>query len=191
MTKSDKRKEILKASLKLFAEQGFHGTPTSMIAQQAGVASGMIFYYFESKEALIAELFRELEERITLVIMESYSPEEPIRVRFHCFCKALFQYFITYPRDFKYLELFLNSPYGVAFRRSRILGKTDGRDVFRELFEDGISQQLMKDIPLTMLYALAFGPLLAVARDHILGFIQLDEHLIEITVNTCWDTVKR
>jgi hypothetical protein len=65
------------------------------------------------------------------------------------------------------------------------------RDEFRELFEDGISQQVMKDMPLVVLYALAFGPLLAVARDHILGFVRLDDHLIGIMADACWDSLKR
>jgi len=49
--------------------------------------------------------------------------------------------------------------------------------VYRELFEEGIAQQVLKDVPLTILFALAFGPLLSVARDHILSFITLDDAL--------------
>jgi len=63
--------------------------------------------------------------------------------------------------------------------------------VFRELFEDGISRHVMKDLPMVILFALAFGPLLAVARDHILGFIVLDEILINRTVEACWDGIRR
>ncbi|GAB6083238.1 hypothetical protein JCM30471_21520 [Desulfuromonas carbonis] len=49
----------------------------------------------------------------------------------------------------------------------------------------------MKDLPLASLFALAFGPLLAVARDHILGFIALDEDLIARITAACWDGVRR
>jgi TetR/AcrR family transcriptional regulator, repressor of fatR-cypB operon len=38
---------------------------------------------------------------------------------------------------------------------------------------------------------LAFGPILGVARDHILGFIVLDDDTISRTVEACWDGVRR
>jgi len=79
----------------------------------------------------------------------------------------------------------------VAHRRDKLLGAKEGCDVFKELFEDGISHQVMKDLPIVILFDLAFGPILAVARDHILGFIVLDGALIARTVEACWDAIKR
>jgi hypothetical protein len=46
-------------------------------------------------------------------------------------------------------------------------------------------------MPLVILFALFFGPVLSVARDHILGFVELDEALIHQTIEACWDAVKR
>jgi len=60
-----------------------------------------------------------------------------------------------------------------------------------ELFEEGVTQQVMKDFPLVILFALSFGPLLAVTRDHILGFVTLEDALIAQTVDACWDAIKR
>jgi AcrR family transcriptional regulator len=191
MTKPDKRQEILKAALTLFAEQGFHGTPTSMIAKKAGVAAGTMYCYFESKDVLIDELFRELVANITRVLIESHSPNESIKARFQRSCQEMVRYLIANPLEFRYLEQFLNSPYGVTFRRGRIFGEYDKNDVFRTLFEEGLGQRAMKDIPIVVLYALTFGPLLSVARDHILGFVQLDDQLIEMTIHTIWNSVKR
>jgi AcrR family transcriptional regulator len=62
MKNSDKRAEIIRAALELIAEHGFHGAPMAMIAEKAGVAAGTIYRYFESKDILITELHRELEE---------------------------------------------------------------------------------------------------------------------------------
>lgn len=188
---SDKREDVVKAALELIAEQGFHGAPMAMIANRAGVGAGTIYRYFENKEVMIAELFRELEERSHPVIQEGYEPEKPIRERFLHLCTALLRYFIVNPLDFRFLEQFFNSPYGVAHRRDKLLGAKGGCDVFRELFEDGISQQVMKDLPLVILFGLTFGPILAIARDHILGFITLDEVLITWSVEACWDGVRR
>jgi AcrR family transcriptional regulator len=191
MLKPDKREEIVRASLELIAEQGFHGAPMAMIAERAGVGAGTIYRYFENRDVLITELFRELEERLDPVIQDGYEPWKPIRERFFHVGTAILRYFIKNPLDFKFLEQFINSPYGVAHRRDKLLGTKEGCDVFHELFQDGITQQVMKNFPLVILFDLAFGPILGVARDHILGFIVLDDDMIARTVEACWDGVRR
>lgn len=191
MTKLDKREEIVRAALELIAEHGFHGAPMAMIAEQAGVGAGTIYRYFENKDVLITELYGEVEEKLYAVLLEGYATEKPFRERFLHLGTALLRYFMENPLHFRYLEQFHNSPYGVAFRRDKISGKKGRCDVFRELFEDGVSQQVMKNLPLVILFALAFGPLLTVARDHILGFIALDDALIARTVEACWDGIRR
>jgi AcrR family transcriptional regulator len=192
MTKPNKRDEIVRSALELIAEHGFHGAPMAMVAERAGVAAGTIYRYFENKDVLIKELYQELENKMYPFIMDGYAAEAPFRVRFFHLWTALMRYFIQYPLDFRYLEQFRNSPYGVASRRDKILGNDAGRcDVFRELLEQGAAQQVVKDLPLILLFSISFGPLLAVTRDHILGFVQLDDTMIERTIEACWDAVKR
>ena len=53
------RQRILSAALGLFSRLGYHGTTTATIAKRAGVSSGLIFYYFRSKEALFEALIDE------------------------------------------------------------------------------------------------------------------------------------
>jgi len=191
MARSDKRDEIIRAALELIAEQGFHGAPMALIADRAGVGAGTIYRYFASKEVLIGELYRELEARIYAVLLQDYPLAQPIRERFLHLGTTLLRFFIDYPLDFRYLEQFHNSPYGVVRRRDKLLGENHNNDVYRELFLAGVSQQVMKNLPLPLLFSLAFGPLLAVARDHILGFIALDDALIARTIEACWDAVRR
>jgi TetR/AcrR family transcriptional regulator, repressor of fatR-cypB operon len=191
VSKQDKREEIIRTSLELIAEHGFHGAPMAMIADVSGVAVGTIYRFFESKDVLITELYRELEARIYPVIQNGYSPLQPIRVRFLHLFTSLLCYFIANPLDFRFLEQFHNSPYGVACRRDKFLGTKDGCDVFYELFTDGLTQQVLKDLPMVVLFNLAFGPMISVARDHILGFIEMDEVLIQRTAEACWDGLKR
>ena len=49
MNKTDKRADIMDVALNLIAERGFHDSPMSLIAREAGVAAGTIYLYFESK----------------------------------------------------------------------------------------------------------------------------------------------
>ena len=188
--KPDKRDEIFRAALEVIAEHGFHAAPMAIIAQRAGVGAGTIYRYFESKEVLINELYHTIEKKIYPVLLEQYVPEKPLKERFEHLCTTLLQYFIDNPLDFSYLEQFHNSPFGVIVRRERILG-TGNSDLYRVLFDEAIAKQVMKELPLAVLYALTFGPLTFVARDHIHGFVHLDDELISRTIGACWDCLKR
>ena len=53
MNKLDKPEKILSTALKLFVAYGFHGTPTSKIASEAGVSNGTLFHYFKTKDELV------------------------------------------------------------------------------------------------------------------------------------------
>ena len=58
----DERTDNTHTAPTLFTELGFHGTPTSLIAQEAGVATGTLFHYFKMKEELIENLYLETEK---------------------------------------------------------------------------------------------------------------------------------
>ncbi len=191
MKKSDKRDDIIRASLELIAEHGFHGAPMAMIAEKAGVGAGTIYRYFENKDVLIKALHRDVEEKIFAVLTEGYSDEKPIRERFIYLGTMLLKYLISHPLYFRFLEQYYNSPYGVSLRRDKIMRKTDNRDIFTDLFEQGTARQVMKDLPLPVHAALAFGPLIALARDHTIGLLELDDALIIKSVEACWDGIKR
>ncbi len=190
MVKPEKREEIIGAALELIAGHGFHGAPMAMIAERAGVAAGTIYRYFESKDVLIRETYVFLEGQMLASVMARYPEGKPVRERFLHISKKIVNYFIGSPMEFRFVEQFFNSPYGVACRREKLLGRKD-QDICAELFEEGCRLQIIKDLPLPILFALAFGPLIDISRDHILEFITLDALLIEKTVAACWDAVKR
>ena len=55
----DKRRLILDAAITVFARQGFHHCRVSDVADEAGVAYGLVYHYFDSKEEILNELFLE------------------------------------------------------------------------------------------------------------------------------------
>jgi TetR/AcrR family transcriptional regulator, fatty acid metabolism regulator protein len=56
---ADRRRQILDAAVRVFARQGFHGCRVSDIADEAGVAYGLVYHYFRSKEEVLDTLFLE------------------------------------------------------------------------------------------------------------------------------------
>ncbi|MEP6892215.1 MAG: TetR family transcriptional regulator [Gaiellaceae bacterium] len=55
----DKRRLILDAAVRVFARSGYHGARVGDIAEEAGVAHGLLYHYFASKEEVLATVFRE------------------------------------------------------------------------------------------------------------------------------------
>lgn len=189
MSRPDKRDVIIKAALELIAEQGFHGSPMAELAKRAGVGAGTIYRYFENKDVLIAELYKELEARINPALRNGYRVDRPVRERFLHLGTALLKYLIAHPLDFRYLEQFHNSPYGIECRRAKFLDHCGKTDIYRDLFMDGIVSGELRQLPLPILFSLAFGPLVSVTRDHILGFVALDDRLIASIIEACWDAI--
>ncbi|GAW66143.1 tetR family transcriptional regulator [Geoanaerobacter pelophilus] len=190
MEKLDKRDLIVQAALELVAEQGFHGAPMAMIADKAGVGAGTIYRYFENKDALIRDIYSMVEARVVAAIMKDYPEKGPVRERFMHIGRVLVNYLVSAPLELRFVEQFHNSPFGVDHRREKIFGKGE-KDIISELFHEALEQQIFKSLPLSMLFALFFSPLIDVCRDQILGFIDLNEELIEQAVGACWDAVRR
>lgn len=60
-----KKEDILKAALRLFAEQGFKDTPMSELSRITGAAEGTIFYHFKNKENIFVAILEEARKGIT------------------------------------------------------------------------------------------------------------------------------
>src|SRR5688572_29479789 len=56
---ADRRRQILDAAVRVFARQGFHTCRVSDIADEAGVAYGLVYHYFQSKDEVLDTLFLE------------------------------------------------------------------------------------------------------------------------------------
>jgi TetR/AcrR family fatty acid metabolism transcriptional regulator len=75
----DKRRNILDAAIRVFARQGFHSTRVSDIADEAGVAYGLVYHYFTSKDEVLNELFTERWSLLLAAIDEADSSAESPR----------------------------------------------------------------------------------------------------------------
>jgi AcrR family transcriptional regulator len=68
---SDRRRQILDAAVRVFARQGFHASRVSDIADEAGVAYGLLYHYFRSKDELLDTVFTERWELMLAAIDEA------------------------------------------------------------------------------------------------------------------------
>jgi len=78
----DKRRIILDAAVRVFAREGFHACRVSDIANEAGVAYGLVYHYFKSKDQVLDTLFLERWDVLLDAIRETdrqdISPREKL-----------------------------------------------------------------------------------------------------------------
>jgi AcrR family transcriptional regulator len=82
-TTVDKRRVILDAAVRVFARQGFHTCRVSDIADEAGVAYGLVYHYFSSKDEILDTLFVERWDVMLTAIAETDASDRTPREKLH------------------------------------------------------------------------------------------------------------
>jgi TetR/AcrR family transcriptional regulator, fatty acid metabolism regulator protein len=80
---TDKRRVILDAAVRVFARQGFHTCRVSDIADEAGVAYGLVYHYFSSKEEILDTLFLERWDIMLTAIADADRSERSAREKLY------------------------------------------------------------------------------------------------------------
>jgi len=80
---ADKRRMILDAAVRVFARQGFHSCRVSDIADEAGVAYGLVYHYFASKDEVLDTLFLERWDVMLEMIRDVDARPIPAREKLH------------------------------------------------------------------------------------------------------------
>ena len=80
---ADKRRLILDAAVRVFAQRGFNGCRVSDIADEAGVAYGLVYHYFRSKDEVLDTLFTERWSLLLAAIRETDAGDGPAREKLH------------------------------------------------------------------------------------------------------------
>ena len=179
----------MNAALELFSENGFHGTPMTLLADKANVGIGTIYRYFKNKEEVINHLYRDLKNESVAAMRENVSKEMPIREQYIAIFENLLKYYITHPEKFLFLEQYTYSPFiNSAIKQDVCSAYADSLVNF---IEYGKKHQVMKDLSAQVIFATANGPVVSLAKMHIAGEIKLDDDTIRSAIETSWDALKR
>ncbi len=77
IAQEEKRRVILDAAVRVFARRGYHGSRVGDIAEEAGIAHGLLYHYFASKEEVLATVFRENWGRLLAAFHQVEASGEP------------------------------------------------------------------------------------------------------------------
>ncbi len=88
-SQEDKRRLILDAAVRVFAHKGYHTSRVGDIAEEAGVAHGLLYHYFRSKEELLETIFRETWRDVLDAVRSVEETDETARDRLAGIAKIL------------------------------------------------------------------------------------------------------
>lgn len=185
---SDKRKDLLAAALQLFVQYGFHGTPTSKIAKQAGVANGTLFHYYKTKEDLIVSLYIDIKTRMGEYIEEKVPEGRMAKEMFKEQFTQVLLWSLENKDEFYFIQQFHTSPFAALLSPEEIkkqLSKSCHQ------IEEAIKEKVIKDrdvdFILTLLTSHTFGLNQYLAKTKLTKDQQLK--LIEDSFEMLWTMI--
>lgn len=183
----DKRQVILSAGLDLFTRQGFQETTTAQISKAAGVATGTLFNYFDSKEALMNELYLYSKASLVKFLMSAFDQNLELEERFRELWKNALSWGIHNSRKFQFFEQFSHSPY--LSRLTREQGERQFNFMLK-LIQQGIDAGVFKpiapEIHHTAILNLATG---FIDERRQSGITTVDEDYLDVTFSIMWDAL--
>jgi TetR/AcrR family transcriptional regulator, repressor of fatR-cypB operon len=182
----DKRSEIMQAALELVSEKGFQGAPTAMIAKRANVGIGSLYRYFKSKDELIYAIHLSLKQKLNGLVE---TEKRTFREGFYHNYKNLCVYLNDHPLEFKFLNQFYNSIYGVSHRKKIIA--SDEWGIIATLFKHGIEKRIIKNLPIELICSLVLGPIEFIFRTHDAKLLTIDDKFLDDLINATWDALKQ
>ena len=150
----DKKGKVLETALKLFVEFGFHNTPTSKIAKEAGISSGTLFYFFPTKDELVVALYLDIKDKLGCEITESISQESSFKEILKKYYKTTLNWAKEHTAEFKFMEQFNSSPYLKKIAEDEIQKYVKP---LKELLQNAIDEGVLKNMDLEILFTLISG----------------------------------
>lgn len=184
---TDKKTAIFDSTLALIRENGFHGTPMSLIAKNAGVAAGTIYHHFDSKDTLILELYEHVVDQMLRSLLQADAEEMDFQERFFNFFISHCLFYIEHPNALFFMEQFVNSPYNSQQPRQ---DSERAQGTFRHLIHHGVKHQLLKPLDARILSLLVHGAVVSAAKIHLCRKITLDHQQLHNIAAIIWDGIK-
>jgi AcrR family transcriptional regulator len=183
----DKRRRILDAALRLFAAKGYHGTSVPDVADEAGVGTGTLYRYFEHKEALVNEVYRDAKQHLrTALLGDGAEPafdsgDTAARAWFVALWRRLGTFARTEPEAFRFLEMQDHVEYLDGKSRQLELS------VLTPLWMTG-KRMHARDAgaPVDVMIALVWGAFVGLVKASRLGYLKLDDERLATAGDVCW-----
>lgn len=158
----DKRTAILDAAIRIIVSQGLSAS-TAAIAQEAGIANGSLFTYFQTKADLYNQLYLTLKAEMVTASLEGFSTKASLRDQNYQFWRNWVYWALRSPEKRRALALLGLSDDITAATRSAVL---EQMGAINDLFKQTHAKGAMRNAPFTLTAALATA-LAEAAMDYV------------------------
>ncbi len=182
----ERQDAILDAALALFVERGFYGTAVPAIAKRAGVSTGSIYNYFDSKEALVNVLFRRHKQAIVSHVVTHFPALAEPYEQFHAMWAYMAEFALANPSAFAFLELYQHAPY--LDDESRAL-EHQLRELGAGFLLRAQGLGMLKPMDPILMMELVFGAFTGMMRAQWEGRLALTPEALAQAEAACWDAI--
>ncbi|WP_075187884.1 TetR/AcrR family transcriptional regulator [Teredinibacter haidensis] len=184
-----KRQQILRATLKLLAKQGFHGFSIKQVAKAANVAAGTVYLYFRDKQDMIEQLHMEIIQSVASATFDGWDESAPPFNRYQRLCRNLWYFNIEHPDALLCKGQFDQLPPDVLRNQY-----TEAQNLFaplNALFCEGRESGELEALPNEAMFCISVDTFWQMARKQHLGMVEVNEALLEQMIDSTWRGISR
>jgi AcrR family transcriptional regulator len=182
-----KQERILDAALLLFARRGYQATAVPEIANAAGVATGTIYRYFDTKDALLNALYQRWRGELNAHVLAPTRDGLSSRQLFGVMWRRIAEWFVEYPVQAAFLEQHYHKP--LLDEKSR-----EADRIFIAVMErfvtDAKASGDVRDMRPTLAVALIWGGALGMLKMVGDGHLDADAPVIAQAEASLWDALR-
>jgi AcrR family transcriptional regulator len=183
----DKRNALIKATIQLVNNNGFHATPMSKIAKMANVSPATIYLYFENKQDLVNKTYIEVKSKYTAYAFANYSEDMTVETGFKTIWHRIADFKLKECENAMFLAQCDNTP--IIDEQSRQEGIKHLQPLLH-LWERGKNEGVIQPISDYLLYAYTINPLSFLMMAQQRGAFQLNKIQVEEAYNAAWNSIK-
>lgn len=184
----DKRNALLKATINLVNNNGFHATPMSKIAKMANVSPATIYLYFANKQDLVNQVYIEVKKAFTDYAFKDYDESLPVEKGFEIVWKSIANFKLNEVDEALFLSQCDNTP--MIDEASRQEGLKHLQPLL-DLWERGQKEGIIKPISPYLLYAYTIYPLAFLMTMQQRDIFQLTPTQLEDAYQAAWNSIKQ
>lgn len=188
MRKRDQAKydSIVDATIKLTNELGFDGISIAKIARKAKVSPATIYIYFDNKEDLFTKIYVDIRRKMSQGALEGLEEGMTVEETFKSIWHRSFTFNLAHPEYLTYRAQFEPT----AMMRNIRLEDFELFRTINDLFKQGIKEGIIRDLPLPVLTAFAYVPIITLLNWHRAKIVVMDENQIEQACNIAWNAIQ-